>query len=941
MSKKTAAQAIEFDARSFIIRGERKILIGGEFHYFRTPASLWEDRLIKMKQSGANLVTTYIPWNWHEPEEGKQLWTGDRDLAQFLELCTKHGFYIIVKPGPYCCAELDFGGHPDWLIGKDIKLRELDDRYLAYVDAWYGKIAGIILPFLVTRGGNVICIQVENEYDHLINYGENEITLDDALTYFAKLKGMMEKYGIDIPKFANEAEFLRGKGIIDTRTYYTNIPSFQDWMWNFKHFDEKIMKAKAGQPDCPTMILELQVGWFSMFGHPDYIPGLDLTEAVSKSVLMEGASVLNYYMYTGGTTFPFWGCRGDIDGVSLRDNDHYAGSHWDGQYHYGLAARGMGITTSFDFGGSPVREWGELMPERYYWLKAFNRFTQDFSALLVESDNVNDMALLGGGESLKVIGAAGESNDAGYGQYDISKVDVITRKRGKEYLVCVRNLSDEAHTVDIGFSKSGVVLFNGLILQPREVLILPVGVRLKGSKVIVLSSTSELLFYRPDGATKQLGLYGRPHRDGEAVFNVPKKQVRVISGEVKIIADGENTRLRYAHDGIHVVQVGEATVYLIPLDLAGKVECLNAGLLTADTYSVQRIAETKNGFEATIHARCKARNRFEVYGKAGKTVSLSTTGPRARTVPVKKLGKKSVFEFAVPASCQTRLQWAGDWKARYDAAERLPGFDDAAWQVIDKPESLERLGLFGHGYFWYRSTFTAPNGWDHAKMLYTGNNTDRQYIYINGNLVWAGIAEQVRVNLKGVLHAGENSIAVLYQNFFHNKSHPHEGAIIKHSGILKPVQIIGEEPEKREAVVIEKWALRKDLTGVRERYMESGYDDASWMTIQPGAKYLLDKREGELLWMRRAFNMDVKAGVQSAVKLTIPHAERRCFIYVNGNPVGWFESVGPQHDFYIPEPFLKKENVLTLLVDGHGGFLTEPVLSTFYDTIEMTCVMNG
>ena len=92
-----------------------------------------------------------------------------------------------------------------------------------------------------------------------------------------------EEFGVDIPQFANEAAFLRGCGkIIDTRTYYPNIPFFSDWMYKHEYFDSKIIDAKKGQPDCPTMILELQVGWFSQFGQPIYIPDVSLTESVSK-----------------------------------------------------------------------------------------------------------------------------------------------------------------------------------------------------------------------------------------------------------------------------------------------------------------------------------------------------------------------------------------------------------------------------------------------------------------------------------------------------------------------------------------------------------------------------------------------------------------------------------------------------------------------------------
>ena len=255
-----------------------------------------------MKRSGSNLVTTYIAWNWHEPVEGTYRWTGDQDLAHFIELCQKHDMFVVVKPGPYICAEWDFGGHPDWLLSKGIPLRVLNDDYLKYVAKWYATVAKVINPYLVTNGGRVVAIQVENEYDHLMHFGEEKISVEDAIEYFKRLKGMMDKGKINIPKFANEAAFLRGSGIIDTRTYYPSIPWF--WRWELNNYDNNIIGAKEGQPDCPTMILELQAGWFTMFGQPPFDPPPLLTEAVTYSSLAVGASLFNLYMFVGRNNFP-------------------------------------------------------------------------------------------------------------------------------------------------------------------------------------------------------------------------------------------------------------------------------------------------------------------------------------------------------------------------------------------------------------------------------------------------------------------------------------------------------------------------------------------------------------------------------------------------------------------------------------------------------------
>ena len=231
---------VSYDRKGFIINGKRVFLIGGEFHYFRVPAAEWEDRLKKMKRMGANLISVYIAWNMHEPEEGKERWDGDYDLDRFLTLCEKYGFYVLIKPGPYICAELDFGGHPDWLIAKiarkELRLRMLDDGYLKVCRKWYRTVSEKIHSHLITHGGSIIAAQIENEYDHLIEYGEETITVQNAVDYFLTLKGMMEDCGIDVPKFANEAAFLRGKGIIDARTYYPYIPGL--WMGEYRLYED-------------------------------------------------------------------------------------------------------------------------------------------------------------------------------------------------------------------------------------------------------------------------------------------------------------------------------------------------------------------------------------------------------------------------------------------------------------------------------------------------------------------------------------------------------------------------------------------------------------------------------------------------------------------------------------------------------------------------------
>jgi len=422
---------ISYDKNGFIINGKREFLIGGEFHYFRVPAALWEDRLLKMKAIGANLISVYIAWNMHEPEEGLERWSGDYDLDRFLTLCEKYGFYVLIKPGPYICAELDFGGHPDWLISKiakkEFRIRMLDEGYLKLCKKWYKTCSEKINSHLITNGGTIIAAQIENEYDHLIEYGEETITVQNAIDYFMFLKNTMEEYGIDVPKFANEAEFLRGRGIIDTRTYYPNIPGL--WMWEFERFEEKLISSKKSQPDSPIMILELQAGWFSQIGAPTYEPGLEVVEGVSKSVFIKGASIVNYYMMVGGTTFPFIGARGDT-----------------------VFSGGLGNITSYDFGGSPIGETGEIHKDKFFWIKGFIRFAKEFSNLIFNSDGRSLVKIISGGENIAILGADKSTLDLSLNK---SFENFTTYEEGNEdgRFFFVRNVEDDDKAITISVPK--------------------------------------------------------------------------------------------------------------------------------------------------------------------------------------------------------------------------------------------------------------------------------------------------------------------------------------------------------------------------------------------------------------------------------------------------------------------------------------------------------
>ncbi|KAF1445209.1 Beta-galactosidase, partial [Spheniscus demersus] len=139
--------------------------ISGSIHYTRVPRPAWRDRLLKMYMSGLSTVQVYVPWNYHEPLPGVYDFAGDRDVEAFLDLTAELGLLVILRPGPYICAEWEMGGLPAWLLWKpDIVLRSSDPGYLAAVDSWLHVLLPKIKPRLYQHGGNIISVQVENEY---------------------------------------------------------------------------------------------------------------------------------------------------------------------------------------------------------------------------------------------------------------------------------------------------------------------------------------------------------------------------------------------------------------------------------------------------------------------------------------------------------------------------------------------------------------------------------------------------------------------------------------------------------------------------------------------------------------------------------------------------------------------------------------------------------
>lgn len=267
-------------------------IISGSIHYFRVMPEYWRDRLEKLRNMGCNTVETYIPWNFHEPKRGEFLWNGMHDIVRFMDIATELGLYIIIRPSPYICAEWEFGGLPAWLLReKDLHIRCMNRAYLDAVRSYYSQLIPRLAPYQTGLGGNMIMVQVENEYGSFGNDKE----------YLQTLVDMMREFGL------TKVPFVTSDGPEDRMLVSGTLRDQAFATCNFgSHVKEQfaVMDEKLGS-ETPKMIMEYWCGWFDAWGNGGH-KGSDLAvnQKDLKDVLALGGHI-NFYMFHGGTNFGF------------------------------------------------------------------------------------------------------------------------------------------------------------------------------------------------------------------------------------------------------------------------------------------------------------------------------------------------------------------------------------------------------------------------------------------------------------------------------------------------------------------------------------------------------------------------------------------------------------------------------------------------------------
>lgn len=272
----------------FKMDGESFHIYSGSMHYFRIMPEYWEDRLRKLKAAGFNTVETYVCWNMHEPRKGEFDFTGRFDIRRFIKTAQEVGLYAIVRPGPYICAEWDFGGLPAWLLkDRNMRLRCAYPEYLQHVSDFYHRLFEEIGDLQQSEGGNIIAMQIENEYG---SYGNDK----EYLRYIEKL---MLDCGTKVMLFTSDGDdnsMLSGGTLPDV---FKTL--------NFGSRASEIFNAMDRfHENTPKMCTEFWCGWFDHWGEEHHTRGSDSVAGEIKDFLDIDAS-FNFYMFHGGTNFGF------------------------------------------------------------------------------------------------------------------------------------------------------------------------------------------------------------------------------------------------------------------------------------------------------------------------------------------------------------------------------------------------------------------------------------------------------------------------------------------------------------------------------------------------------------------------------------------------------------------------------------------------------------
>ncbi|WP_446743376.1 beta-galactosidase [Silvibacterium acidisoli] len=835
---------IRYDADCFTIRDKDVFVYSAALHYCRVPKELWRDRILKLKLAGFNTIETYVFWNYHEPVEGQ---VDMREIEEFIQLVKELGMWLILRIGPYVCAEWDAGGFPHWLIAKQFPLRSDHPESIKSSQYWYDRVLPIVKKNMITVDGPVIMVQIENEYDYW------HIPAQQKMNYVTALAHMVWKAGVDVPIITNWVSQARENSnpvmarIMDTADFYPH--------WNIqKETTQAIATLRKEEPTSPIGIAELQGGWFSQYGgklseDQDGVNAAQLN-LLTKSVIERGTAFTNLYMGHGGTNFE-WAARK--------------------------------VTTTYDY-AAPVSEPGGLW-DKYYAARAIGSFLDQFGPMLVRS---------------------GETEFATSTSTDVS---VSLRKNGKSGFLFIRENANDDQQFQITFpdpaaagKKDFKIPREGkLSIRARGMKMLPVEVAIPGGQLRY--STAEVLASGSQGKLNYLIVYGEPGEPAEIALAAEEKphlqgavSYEYFDAETKTavvgFSIGTSSQMFLWNDKLQIVvlprRLAERT-YTAKLTSTAEEEPIQIPVIT-DCALMTASKATNDSLTVTLDY---AAGEHEL-------CTLMPTEP----VECRVDGNPTHFHY------DSKLQYASVNVSTphlpfqplllVDGEYRVETFDPSQGDWLKTaPAPLEKLGKLPYGYVKYRAIFEYHK---EAKLFLETQTEDSKQVFLNGSHIaeLSTPKKLVSCELGEWAKPGQNVLEISYEAFGSENGN-------KEMSELKGITAIrmGDEGKSRtlDAVAIQRFSLAATSPQEAKRTGAQGTWRKGQVSDSPGAVGLVPA----YTWFRTEFPLTSSPDRFTPLKLKID-ADRDALIYVNGRFIGYYQTIGPQSEFYLPEPYLHFES---------------------------------
>ncbi|GAA2874550.1 beta-galactosidase [Nonomuraea rubra] len=926
------AREVTYDQYSLMVDGRRIVLQSAEFHYFRLPSQeLWRDVLEKFRAAGFNAVSLYFSWAYHSPAPGVYDFGGVRDVDRLLRTAREAGLYVIARPGPYINAESTGGGFPAWLKTVPGRGRSFEPGYREAYREWLHRINPIIARHQVTNGGPVILYNAENEY---------QVNTDAA--YMQDIQDQARADGITVPITTNDccdagswsSTWATGPGAVQ-------IPGVDDYPQSFECANPELWGpwgeglTEKLRDDIPVFAAEYQAGAIDV-GNAGYDRCRQLTGPAfmkffyKNNLIQTGATMFSYYMGYGGTN---WGWL-------AQPNDVY---------------------TSYDYGAA-ITEARRLTP-KYDEFKRQGYFLEAVTPL-AKTDAVTSPAT-SGNAALTTVARA--NPDTGTQFVLVRHADRAAT--GTDSATLDWAAPDGRYQVPVQ-------------VKGRDAHVLVAGYDLGGQRLAV--STSEIMTHAAIGGRDVAVLYGTAGSPGATVLRYSSQpSVKVLEGAVRAAYGGGELRLDYAHDGLARVLVTgggrrpmllligtdeEAARFWRASTAAGPVLVRGTELVRSATLrgDVVRLAADTVAGEVEVFAPPPAR-RVEVGPRAeiGRGGAAASQGAAHDEVRVTRTASGSLLG-VTRAPAAAKLPELTGWRARAEAPEAAPGFDDSRWTAADHttttsphpPRTLPVLYAddygFHYGNVWYRGHFTATGTETRIDLNAITGLRGNYLVWLNGRYLGSA-AGGVQADSgdqstppnpdpgpghfdipTGLLKPGaDNVLAVLVANMGHNDDWIADDLRFKQPRGLVAASVGGTPIAWRIQGAAGVDRVRGPLStgglyGERTGWHLPRYQDRSWKETAPATPLTPG-----VTWYRTSFELDLPKGQDVPVGLRFggdPSPEYRVLIFLNGWNVGQYGAdIGPQREFSLPAGLLDEHgnNTLALAVTAERPVAGPGPLSLF------------